>query len=262
MDIEFRNLLVKAPLQEVIDQLYAVHGFDDIAQSLASSCVPLPRESRTMTEREVAFTKMADEWSAEDESGDDETESAFADVELSDGGVIEAPDDDGTIRRRDVHGNLEEVLEPGSERYAAIVKDYFPGYKPPAGDEEEEPASSPTADQPQLPVHCTQCPVPIPANCPHQKRIMAEFHPQAWIGDLAAEADAEGPTQFDVTDAVLALGEQGARDIRDDHSTSDELRSGPGAPEWIREWSGPFYVTVEESIREYFENATSSDEKQ
>jgi hypothetical protein len=38
-------------------------------------------------------------------------------IELNDGGMIEAPDDEFAIRRRDVHGNLEEVRVIGDSNH-------------------------------------------------------------------------------------------------------------------------------------------------
>lgn len=90
---------------------------------------------------------------------------------------------------------------------------------------------------------------------PH--RIMAEFVPQVWMGDIAMSVDPLGDTAFDCTDAVLALGIEAAKALRDDQTETDHLRHEPTAPAWIRDWSGPFRVEVEESIAAFFEAVVS-----
>lgn len=86
-----------------------------------------------------------------------------------------------------------------------------------------------------------------------ERRIVAKFVPQVWINDYAVSVDAEGCDTFDVTDSVLALGREAALALRNDTHESDTLRFSSNAPQWVRDWQGPFYIDVEQSIAEYFE---------
>ncbi|AXH59627.1 hypothetical protein [Pseudomonas amygdali] len=80
----------------------------------------------------------------------------------------------------------------------------------------------------------------------------AEFYPQMWQGDYAVDADP-GVTEFDVTDQIEALGREKALELEDSSYESDTLREGLNVESWIRDWPGPFYVRIEDAVREYFE---------
>jgi hypothetical protein len=66
----------------------------------------------------------------------------------------------------------------------------------------------------------------------------AIFTPQAWVNDYSIQVDPEGPTEWEVEDEHLGL--------QPDTYESDELRDHPNAPAWVRDWSGPFYISVTE----------------
>lgn len=88
---------------------------------------------------------------------------------------------------------------------------------------------------------------------PAGKRIIAKFIPEAWVNDWAVRVDPRGPDTFDVTDQIIAMGKEKALALRDDQYETDDLCYVPGAPQWIKDWEGPFYVAVAEAIAEYFE---------
>lgn len=64
----------------------------------------------------------------------------------------------------------------------------------------------------------------------------AIFHPQAWVNDYAIDVDPEGKTEWNV--------EIVPDDLEDNSYESDELRFHDNAPQWVKDWSGPFWVEI------------------
>lgn len=66
------------------------------------------------------------------------------------------------------------------------------------------------------------------------------FEPQAWVNDYAIEVDAQGETDWfvsvDTAADIVAVLERG-RDL-------DFVKSDPYTPAWIREFQGPFEISV------------------
>jgi hypothetical protein len=77
-------------------------------------------------------------------------------------------------------------------------------------------------------------------------KYRAKFTPQAWVNDYAVPVDPEGPAEWDCTDYVQSLThEQFLEVMEPDTYASDDVRSGSNAPAWVKDWTGPFYITVE-----------------
>lgn len=66
--------------------------------------------------------------------------------------------------------------------------------------------------------------------------MMVRFHPQAWINDYAVSVDPDGETDFDAGDVPETVG--------DDTYESDDYRTHANSPQWVKDWSGPFYIEI------------------
>lgn len=92
-------------------------------------------------------------------------------------------------------------------------------------------------------------------------RVIATFIPQRWEGrkrDYAVEVDVEDVREFDVTLAILEAGPE--FNWEEAHHERDDLRLVVNAPQWIKEWSGPFEVYVE-SVEEFWQAIAREDER-
>lgn len=76
-------------------------------------------------------------------------------------------------------------------------------------------------------------------------RFVAEFIPQAWIKDSAIEVDPIGPTTWEPAEVPEPLrGEAVKADGARVLDIDDALREDENAPEWVRQWHGPFTIQV------------------
>lgn len=93
-------------------------------------------------------------------------------------------------------------------------------------------------------------------------KYTANFQPEAWVNDCAIPVDPQGPTEWDCTsfvdDDVRAYLDECA-ERRNESLThwngvldnDDVFKRDPAAPEWVREWRGPFTIRVTSSPTEY-----------
>jgi hypothetical protein len=82
------------------------------------------------------------------------------------------------------------------------------------------------------------------------QKFTATIDPQEWVDDYALSVDPPGETTWDCTAFIKADPERfGDVELTIDEEdrwldTNDALREDPNAPAWVKEWSGPFTITV------------------
>lgn len=80
-------------------------------------------------------------------------------------------------------------------------------------------------------------------------KLIATFTAQAWWNDYVREVCAQGATSWDVTEYLRAMDrDERIAACQSDTPKSDALREADEVPQWIRDWTGPFFVTVRAQV--------------
>ncbi len=87
---------------------------------------------------------------------------------------------------------------------------------------------------------------PAPAVSSEGRSITLNFLPQAWWNDHAIEVDPSGPTDWTIPLSVILQRFPSEVDWHAKAEDRDDLRHEGDAPQWIRDWSGPFEVRLDE----------------
>lgn len=82
---------------------------------------------------------------------------------------------------------------------------------------------------------------------------LATFIPQAWVSNQAVDVDIEDENTFDITPEVESMGKENALAIKDNSNSSDVFQYAAHAPKWIKQWSGPFYIRLADSVSQHFQ---------
>jgi len=86
-----------------------------------------------------------------------------------------------------------------------------------------------------------------------KRRLAVTFHPQGWV-KTSAKAHESGRKQLvpaEDHDPVTfripwADGTGPDGDVFDDESyEANQLRDHPAAPDWVNDWEGPYFVTLD-----------------
>lgn len=85
------------------------------------------------------------------------------------------------------------------------------------------------------------------------KRVKALFVPLDAIGiDSFAPSSEQQAALFDITHVVMAMGREQALLLKDGDQAANALRECATVPEWVKQWTGPFEVRVQDSVVSYF----------